>query len=47
MTSQYEIQMSLIVVQESRYQMKYIFEQLRKFYNEFYCSFVLKVNTRF
>ena len=46
MTGRYEIQMSLIVAQESLYQMKYKFEQLRNFYTDFTTIFILRVNIR-
>ena len=44
MTGLYEIQMSLIVAQESLYQMKYILEQLRNLYTDFTAVFILRVN---
>ena len=47
MTDLYEIQMSLIVAQESLYEMKYSFGQLRNFYTDFTAVFILRVNIRF
>ena len=47
MTSRYEIQMSVIVAQESLYQMKYIFEQLRNLNTDFTAVFILRVDIRF
>ena len=47
MTDLYEIQLSLIVVQESFYEMKYNFGQLRNFYTDFTAVFILRVNIRF
>ena len=41
MTDLYEIQMSLIVAQESIYEMKYNFGQLRNFYTDFTAVFML------
>ena len=46
MTGRYEIQMSLTVAQESLYQMKYIFEQLRNLYTDFSAVFILRVNIK-
>ena len=43
----YEIRMSLIVTQESLYEMKYSFGQLRNFYTDFTAVFILRVNIRF
>ena len=47
MTDLYEIQMSVIVAQESLYKMKYNFGQLRNFYTEFTAVFILRVNIKF
>ena len=47
MTDLYEIQMSLIVAQESLYEMKYNFGQLRNFYTDFTAVFISRVNIRF
>ena len=43
----YEIRMSLIVTQESLYEMKYSFGQLRNIYTDFTAVFILRVNIRF
>ena len=43
----YEIRMSLIVTQESLYEMKYSFGKLRNFYTDFTAVFILRVNIRF
>ena len=40
MTDLYEIQMSLIVAQESLYEMKYSFGQLRNFYTDSTAIFI-------
>ena len=47
MTDLYELRMSLIVAQESLYEMKYSFGQLRNFYADFTAVFILRVNIRF
>ena len=47
MTDLYEIRMSLIVAQESLYEMKYSFGQLINFYTDFTAVFILRVNIRF
>ena len=47
MAGRYEIKMSLIVAQESLYQMKYIFEQLRNLYTDLNCRFFLRINIRY
>ena len=43
----YKIRMSLIVTQESLYEMKYSFGQLRNFYTDFTAVFILRVNIGF
>ena len=47
MTDLYEIQMSLIVAQESLNVMKHNLEQLRSFYTDFTAVFILRVDIRF
>ena len=47
MTDLYEIQMSLIVAQESLNVMKHNLEQLRNFYTDFTAVFILRVDIRF